>query len=332
MTFTTHLARMRRLGRKLVEALTPPSGYIAWLQGGNVQGIPTTDLVGDLSAFQIVETNKLIATDFGVVPSLQWSGTDYGTVGQYDFYGDLDSKPSYFNGLPLAGTRIRWVAANNRWEIGFTNFGFTAVLYNTATTTFPPTDANWKYVDDDTPADNQASYDRLFVSAGEFVARTKDEILANNADTDADRSSFDENGDIVDIFVYADAPTGAELAQLNDYLDSKHTTVPNHKSLETTFMLYDEADGGYHPVGLDNGAFVVLQGSGQNYTADGTTFKLIDINDGLYYPVGLENGAFVVLQGSGQNYTSTIFEFDLIDIGDSQFKKVFLSNGSFAVE
>ena len=47
------------------------------------------------------------------------------------------------------------------------------------------------------------------------------EILANNADTDITRSSDDSNGNIVDVLLYEEAPTGVDLTKLNALLNNR---------------------------------------------------------------------------------------------------------------
>lgn len=96
--------------------------------------------------------------------------------------------------------------------------------------------------------------------------------------------------------------------------------------------LKDQADGLFYPVGLDNGAFVVLNGSGNNYQIDGTTgtLKLLDISDGLFYPIALENGAFVVVAESTVNYVLVIRgTLGLLDIATGLYPTISLNNGGF---
>jgi len=64
--------------------------------------------------------------------------------------------------------------------------------------------------------------DDLWHNGSAFVARTRAEILANNDDTDRTRSSYDNKGNIIDILPYPTAPTGDDLTQLNNFLDSRH--------------------------------------------------------------------------------------------------------------
>jgi hypothetical protein len=56
--------------------------------------------------------------------------------------------------------------------------------------------------------------------AGTLLAKTQAEIEANNDDTDTTRSSIN-TPNVPDVLIYSVAPTGADLAQLNEYLASR---------------------------------------------------------------------------------------------------------------
>lgn len=58
---------------------------------------------------------------------------------------------------------------------------------------------------------------------GTLLPKTKAEILANNDDTDTTRSSYDDNGNIVDIVLYSTSLIGEILKKLNIFLNRRHS-------------------------------------------------------------------------------------------------------------
>ena len=195
-----------------VGILPPPAGYIQWLKGGTSNGLPTVDRVGTLSA-PVEDAGTLIQTDVKILSSMV-SISSFGPASNLVFNNNTmyNGKPKLVHsGFP--GDFVQWDGA--KWFASMSGGGIQDWEHPTDTGTFPPK-TGWVSLNASVET-LSFSYDSFWIENGEFIARTQAEIENHNENEFATRASVN-GSNVVSILTYPEAPTGADLLQLNQFL------------------------------------------------------------------------------------------------------------------